>query len=101
MIVHYYIIKYLLNIIYYIMFFTWKSIRTGFAKDVSNTRTGSNFDASSALPNPKAHLEVFPSPNVHLFVIGADFIEETSVNGEQTSGHHRRWIRLNLECMEI
>lgn len=37
--------------------------------------------------NPERHLQVFPTPDVHSFIIGANFIEIVPVNGKQPSGH--------------
>ena len=48
----------------------------------------------SRTTHPERHFQIFASPNVHAFVVGAYFAEVVGVNGEKAAGHGRRSQRL-------
>lgn len=65
-------------------------VRRSGPEDVSHMWTGNYFQGSAAHPGLEREFEVLSSPDVEPVVISAEFLEELSVDREETAGHSRR-----------
>jgi len=69
-------------------------VRRTFPEDVSNMRAGHNFKCASAHPGLKGQLQILTTPDIKAGIVGAQSLEELTVDGEEATSHCRRIDRL-------
>lgn len=61
--------------------------RSVFAENVTHMTARQNQQSSATHPNSEGHFNVLRAPNVHAFVVRADFVEIIAVYREQAACH--------------
>ena len=52
-------------------------------EDVADSAAGDGLEDSATLPDPEGHLEVLPTPDIHLLVVTTEIPERLPINSEE------------------
>ena len=63
-----------------------EAVRVEGPEDVTDSAAGDGLQHSTALPDPEGHLEILPTPHIHLLVVTSQIPERLPSHSEQPWG---------------